>query len=195
MERRTSIALTALAATAAAFLPTAATADPAGPTATRPVAAPNPDFAVQCATTGGGVQQIESWVFVPAPSTDGRTVTATHRTSYSGCSGSAKSTLNQNTPVQWTASCTDPFPASGTETVTYVWDSGDSTTVTYDKVTTTKDAGGNVIRFRTVSTGTVTDGSGIGKAVSRSTLFDPVGSGCDQDRTEVFGTTDRFSIG
>ncbi|MFJ5925125.1 hypothetical protein ACIQF6_21225 [Kitasatospora sp. NPDC092948] len=202
MERRIGIAVTALAATAAALLPAAATAatttaatTTSGRPAAQPAAAPNPDFTVRCFTTTAGIQQAESWVFVPAPSTAGRTVTATHRTSYRGCAGSAHSTVNQNTPVQWTASCTDPFPTSTTETITYVWDSGDTTTVVFDKVRTSKDAGGNVIRFRTDSTGKVTAGSGVGKAVTRSTLFDPVGSGCNQDRTEVFGNASQFTIG
>ncbi|MFD7641374.1 hypothetical protein ACFV4P_12040 [Kitasatospora sp. NPDC059795] len=182
-----------MAATAATLLPTSAGAADLG----RPgvAADPNPNFAVDRATAGGGVQQTESWLFKPAPSTDGRSVSATHRTSYRGCTGSAKSTLNQNAPVTWNSSCTDPFPDSTTETVTYTWDTGDTTTVNFDKVAVTKEAGGNVIRFRMQSTGTVTAGSGAGKAVTRNTLFDPVGSGCDKDSTEVFGVTADFTIG
>ncbi|MFJ8443009.1 hypothetical protein [Kitasatospora griseola] len=190
--RRISTALTVLAVTAATLLPaTAGAADIGSPGV---AADPNPNFAVDCATVGNGVKQTESWLFKPAPGTDGRSVSATHRTSYSGCTGSAKSTLTQNAPVTWTSSCTDPFPDSTTETITYTWDTGDTTTVNFDKVTTAKEADGNTIRFRQQSKGTVTDGSGVGKTVTRNTLFDPVGSGCDKDSTEVFGVTADFAI-
>ncbi|MFB7475220.1 hypothetical protein [Kitasatospora sp. NPDC056184] len=192
--RRISTALAALAATATALLPTASTAaDTHRPTAG--TAAQALDFTVTCLTTLGGVQQTESWLFRPAPSTLGRSVSATHRTSYRGCSGSASSTLNQNTPATWIATCAEPFPVFSTETVTYTWDTGDTTTVTFDRVTMTHEAGGNVIRYRMNSKGTVTAGSGLGKAVTRSTLFDPIGTGCNQDSTEAFGTTDQFRIG
>ncbi|WP_380282938.1 hypothetical protein [Kitasatospora purpeofusca] len=193
--RPISTALAALAVTATALLPTASTAaDTHRPTA-ETAAASNPDFTVSCLTTLGGVQQTESWLFQPAPSTLGRTVSATHRTSYRSCSGSASSTLNQNTPVSWIATCLEPFPVFSSETVTYTWDTGDTTTVKFDRVTMTHEAGGNLIRYRMNSKGTVTAGSGLGKAVTRSTLFDPVGSGCNKDSTEVFGTTGQFSIG
>ncbi|MFD8595936.1 hypothetical protein ACFV1L_13100 [Kitasatospora sp. NPDC059646] len=202
--RRISTALTtltALAAVSAALLPAAAaagsdrSATAAATAAATVAAAPNPNFTVRCSTTLGGIQQTESWLFQPAPSTDGRTVSATHRTSYRGCTGSASSTLNQADPVIWDSTCQDPFPTFSTETVTYTWDTGDTTTVKYDQVVMTHEAGGNLIRYRMKSKGTVTAGSGLGKAVTRSTLFDPVGSGCNRDTTEVFGVTDQFSIG
>lgn len=190
---RISTALTALAAVSTALLPAVSAAGADRPTVVT-AAAPNPNFTVRCFTTLGGVQQTESWLFQPAPSTAGRTISATHRTSYRSCSGSASSTLNQNAPVIWDSTCEEPFPVFSTETVTYTWNTGDTTTVKYDQVVMTHEAGGNLIRYRMQSKGTVTDGSGLGKAVTRSTLFDPVGSGCNRDTTEVFGVTDSFSI-
>ncbi|MFF2628645.1 hypothetical protein ACFVUN_23075 [Kitasatospora griseola] len=190
--RRISTALAALAAISTALLPTTA-AGTDRPTV-RTAAAPNPNFTVHCFTTLSGVQQTESWLFQPGPTTAGRTVSATHRTSYRGCSGSASSTLNQNAPVIWDSTCQDPFPGFSTETVTYTWDTGDTTTVEYRQVVATHEAGGNLIRTRMKSNGVVTAGSGLGKTVTRSTLFDPVGSGCNRDTTEVFGVTGDFSI-
>ncbi|MFD5563230.1 hypothetical protein [Kitasatospora griseola] len=191
--RRISTALTALAAISTALLPATTAAGTDRPTV-RTAAAPNPNFTVRCITTISGVQQTESWLFQPGPTTAGRTVSATHRTSYRGCSGSASSTLNQNAPVIWDSTCQDPFPGFSTETVTYTWDTGDTTTVEYRQVVATHEARGNLIRTRMKSNGVVTAGSGLGKTVTRSTLFDPVGSGCNRDTTEVFGVTNDFSI-
>ncbi|OKJ09287.1 hypothetical protein [Kitasatospora sp. CB01950] len=191
--RRISTALTVLAAISAALLPATSAVGTDRPTV-ETAAAPNPNFTVHCFTTISGVQQSESWLFQPGPTTAGRTVSATHRTSYRGCSGSASSTLNQNAPVIWDSTCLDPFPGFSTETITYTWDTGDTTTVEFRQVVATREVSGNLTRTRVKSNGVVTAGSGLGKTVNRSTLFDPVGSGCNRDTAEVFGATNDFSI-
>ncbi|MFF2820853.1 hypothetical protein ACFVT9_35660 [Kitasatospora cineracea] len=192
MKRHLSTVLAAVAATA--LLPATAGAVGSARPGAAP-AAPDPAFSVHCSTVLKGTQQTESWLFTPAPSKDGRTVSAVHRTSYRDCTGSASSTLNENTAVQWKATCAEPFPTTSSETVTYAWDTGASTTVRFDRITRTHSVNGSVVRYRLESKGTVTAGSGLGKTATRTTVFDPVGSACGKDKAELFGTADSFSIG
>lgn len=153
------------------------------------------DFTVFCAWSDSALTNpIESYQFVPAPAPTPVTTTRTHLTSYNNCTGTVSSGTAATGPITATASCTQPFPLTAIETVTYIWNNAQTSTVEYTRVATVPETSGGLIRFRQTSTGTVTAGAGLGEAVTRRTLFDPV-AGCGGAATSMFGRTDEFRLG